>query len=404
MLRTALLAVAAAAACGLASVDVNAPAYGDIYVFAGSISTPGDTGDGGLATSATLQQPRSAYADADGSVLISDYVAFRIRRVAAGNIEAAVAAGPAVVNGVPIDPAGMDRLPTGELVFASPLLNAVVKVAPGGARSLLAGATAPGPVSFVDGEEQALGSSLASPIDVKMSKDGTTLYICDSTNSRLRGLNLATMNVTTLAGKTSAGQALSAAPSASDGYGPVDARATPMFTPGSISVVEEDGSVLLADTYNCMIRRYYTNDTMAIVAGALPKACGDGSLDGAAAAGAQLNLPRGVAVFPGGRGFVIADTFNYKIRHVTPDGRMWTIAGTGVPGTNGNGGDGRSAQLTMVFGIAVTASGVVIVPSFEASSRGYVQALGTPVPSPTATPTATATVSCSDVVAPAVVS
>jgi sugar lactone lactonase YvrE len=59
---------------------------------------------------------------------------------------------------------------------------------------------------------------------------------------------------------------------------------------------------------------------------------------------ARLHTPTGVAVVPDGT-LLIADSDNYRIRAVLPDGRMVTLAGLGKPGFNG---DGRSADQSAV--------------------------------------------------------
>src|SRR5262249_48730829 len=48
---------------------------------AGSPDSPGGTGDGGLATSALLDQPADAYPDPNGGVIIADRNNNRVRRV-----------------------------------------------------------------------------------------------------------------------------------------------------------------------------------------------------------------------------------------------------------------------------------------------------------------------------------
>ncbi|HVP03343.1 MAG TPA: hypothetical protein VMT10_12295 [Solirubrobacteraceae bacterium] len=86
-------------------------------------------------------------------------------------------------------------------------------------------------------------------------------------------------------------------------------------------------------------------------------ACGDGpsSVD------AMLDNPAGVAVASDGTVY-IADTADQKIRKVTTDGAISTIAGTGtqcVPatGTCGDGGPGIAAQLSNPRGLALSADG-----------------------------------------------
>lgn len=68
--------------------------------------------------------------------------------------------------------------------------------------------------------------------------------------------------------------------------------------------------------------------------------------DGGPANTAQLNGPSGVALDAQGDVY-IADTRNHRIRRVAPDGTIATIAGTGTCGFSGDGGPALAAELCM---------------------------------------------------------
>jgi sugar lactone lactonase YvrE len=74
--------------------------------------------------------------------------------------------------------------------------------------------------------------------------------------------------------------------------------------------------------------------------------------DGGPATAARLFQPRAVAVSRSGDLFV-ADGYNYRIRKVSWDGIITTIAGNGTPGHSGDGGPAMEAAIGHVFGIAV---------------------------------------------------
>ncbi|MGD0778418.1 MAG: hypothetical protein ABSC05_37030, partial [Candidatus Solibacter sp.] len=78
--------------------------------------------------------------------------------------------------------------------------------------------------------------------------------------------------------------------------------------------------------------------------------------DGGPATAAQLNFPTGVAVDAAGNLF-IADTFNNRIRKVSANGTITTVAGTGARGFGGDGGPATAAQLNYPQGVAVDAAG-----------------------------------------------
>jgi sugar lactone lactonase YvrE len=67
--------------------------------------------------------------------------------------------------------------------------------------------------------------------------------------------------------------------------------------------------------------------------------------DGGPANVAQLNFPSGIAVSADGT-LYIADTRNNRIRRIAPDGTITTIAGTGVAGFFGDGGPATAARLS----------------------------------------------------------
>ena len=73
---------------------------------------------------------------------------------------------------------------------------------------------------------------------------------------------------------------------------------------------------------------------------------------------AQLNFPTGVARGPDGA-LYICDTGNHRIRKVTPDGKILTIAGNGQPGWSGDGGPATEAKLNEPYEVRFDARGNV---------------------------------------------
>jgi uncharacterized protein (TIGR03437 family) len=78
--------------------------------------------------------------------------------------------------------------------------------------------------------------------------------------------------------------------------------------------------------------------------------------DGGAAADAILNQPEGIAVDINGNIYV-ADADDHRVRRIAPDGTIHTFAGTGVPGFSGDGGPADAAQLNTPYGISLDAKG-----------------------------------------------
>ena len=84
--------------------------------------------------------------------------------------------------------------------------------------------------------------------------------------------------------------------------------------------------------------------------------------DGGPADLAEINSPGGLAIGPDGSVY-IADTLNNRIRRVTPDGVITTVAGTGEPAEKGDDGPAVEAALLEPTGIAVGDDGTVYVTS-----------------------------------------
>lgn len=78
--------------------------------------------------------------------------------------------------------------------------------------------------------------------------------------------------------------------------------------------------------------------------------------DGGPAIQAQLWGPSGLALDAAGD-LLIADTYNNRIRKISPGGVITTVAGTGEPGYSGDGGLATEARLKGVSGLAADAAG-----------------------------------------------
>ncbi len=126
------------------------------------------------------------------------------------------------------------------------------------------------------------------------------------------------------------------------------------FKPSGVSV-DSAGNVFVADTYNCRIRKVTPAGEVTTLAG-LAGSCG--STDGTGSA-ARFWTPSGVAVDGGGNVYV-ADTGNDTIRKVTPEGVVTTLAGSA--GSYGSiDGTGSAARFWSPQGVAVDGAGNVYV-------------------------------------------
>jgi RHS repeat-associated protein len=117
--------------------------------------------------------------------------------------------------------------------------------------------------------------------------------------------------------------------------------------------VGSDGSLYIADAYNSRIRRVSPDGMITTVAGIGVNGYGVGySGDGGPATQAQLNYPGDVAIGPDGS-LYIADSTNHRVRRVGLDGIITTVAGNGMAGSGGDGGLATQAQLNFPYGLTV---------------------------------------------------
>jgi sugar lactone lactonase YvrE len=114
---------------------------------------------------------------------------------------------------------------------------------------------------------------------------------------------------------------------------------------------------LIADTFNHRIRRITPDGIITMVAGTGTRGF---SGDGGPAVAAEISTPSGLAADAAGNLF-IAGGSNYRTRKITPAGVITTVAGTGIAGLSGDGGPAEAAQFNFVWGIAVDAGGNLFV-------------------------------------------
>jgi len=112
-------------------------------------------------------------------------------------------------------------------------------------------------------------------------------------------------------------------------------------------VVDQDGSILFADSYNHVILRIDQDGYLTRFAGNGQRGRGG---EGIQATESSLAFPCDVRLDSNGNVF-IADLGNHRIRKITRDGLITTVAGTGVPGYSGDGGPAVEAELNTPYGI-----------------------------------------------------
>ena len=321
---------------------------GTVTTVAGT-GSPTYSGDGGPAVSATLSFPTGVALDTDGSLLIADANNQRIRRVdATGTITtvAGTVAGYAGDGGSAIaarlnHPQSVASSIDG-VYIADSGNNRLRKVDRSGVITTVVGS---GAAAFSGDGGPATAATVNFPMGVAFSTTGQ-LLIADSGNQRVRSVG-ADGVISTVVGNGTRGHS-------GDG-GP--ATGAELNEPIGVAVAP-DGSVIVADSLNHVVRRVTTSGIIQPVAGT-PGVAGD-SGDGGAATSAHLEFPTGVAVDKQGVIYV-ADNGNDRVRKVGLDGRITTVAGVGVAGFSGDGGPAPKAALNGPTSIAVGSDGTVFV-------------------------------------------
>jgi hypothetical protein len=132
-----------------------------------------------------------------------------------------------------------------------------------------------------------------------------------------------------------------------------------LFAPTGVAV-DGVGNVFIADWKNNRIRKISTNGIITTVAGTNSAGFfGDGAL----AVFAKLSSPQAVTVDGSGNLF-IADTGNHRIRKVDTNGIITTWAGNGGASFSGDGGTATNATLNQPNGVAVDAFGDVFISDY----------------------------------------
>ena len=200
----------------------------------------------------------------------------------------------------------------------------------------------------------ATQAQLDRPRDADVGPDGS-IYIADTFNHAIRRIT-PDGTITTFAGTGVAG------------YGGDNGPATSaMLTwPHDVSVDQVTGKVYIADGLNVAIR------VVDLSSGIITRLAGTGvagfSGDGGPATQAMLNVPQRIAIGPRG-GVYVADSLNNRIRKISVNGVINTIAGTGVAGFSGDGGDALLAQIKGPKGIVVNPYASVVYFSDSENNR-----------------------------------
>jgi hypothetical protein len=132
--------------------------------------------------------------------------------------------------------------------------------------------------------------------------------------------------------------------------------------------IDADGNLYVVDTGNARIRRVTPDGTVSTLAGSGTAGFFDGPAEEA-----QFNDPRGIAVDPDGMVYV-ADTGNHRVRRITPEGVVTTHAD--LPGPD-KVQRPSEARLSGPYGVAADGEGRVFVADTTSNTILLIDADGT---------------------------
>jgi sugar lactone lactonase YvrE len=363
---------------------------GIITTIAGN-GTAGYTGDGGMGTAASLNNPSSVLLDAAGDLFISDSHNDRIRELTVAGTINTIAGnggyrfagdGGLAVSAAIQQPIGVAMDTSGNLLIADTYNNRIRKVDIDGIISTVAGNGSPG---YSGDNGPAIAASLNYPQAVASDASGN-LFVADTSNNVIRKVTPAGI-VSTIAGNGEAGYY--------GDNGPATSAA--LHYPDGVAV-DTTGNVYIADALNSAVRMVAPGGTIATIAGTGIESCDYG------ASGPAMAYPGGMALdgegnllvadsgcstvwkltaggimsrtdIPDSPAAVATDAFGdlftaapmYQvIQELTPSGTSATVAGDGVRGYAGDNGPAVAAELYFPYGVAVDKTcGLLIADTFN---------------------------------------
>jgi sugar lactone lactonase YvrE len=208
-------------------------------------------------------------------------------------------------------PKGLAIGPSGNLYVTDFANHVIRKVTPEGVVTTLAGKY--GATGTANGPATSATFNYPNGIAVDSAE---TIYVVDGNQGLIRKISAAGV-VCTLAGGGGNG-----GPGAVDGLG-----SAANFRGPTKLTVDAQGNIYVTDTGNHTIRKITAAGLVSTVAG---KAGVSGTADGAGSE-ARFWSPGGIVIDAAGNLFV-SDSFNHRIRKITPAGVVTTLAGDGVYG------------------------------------------------------------------------
>jgi streptogramin lyase len=287
-----------------------------------------------------LREPFAVDFDAAGRMFIAEQAGHRVSVFDKGRLTVLAGAGDvgppeADATGAAAHFNGPHHLlvgPDRQLYVADTFNNAVRRIDPASGRVTRYAGTGEKGFSGDGGPAAAAQLNGAFAIDIR----GHTLYIADLGNRRIRAVDMKSGIIRTVAGNGDKGVPVDG--SEATGAPLVDPRAVAVDAQGRIYICERSGHAVRVVDADGRIRTVAGTGTAGF------------SGDGGPALAAAMNGPKHISVDTDGS-VLITDTENHVIRRYVPaTSRMERVAGTGEKGAAGLGGPASSLQLNRPHG------------------------------------------------------
>ncbi len=313
---------------------------GDVTTIAGS--TKGDID--GTGTTAQFTDPIGITVDANNNIYVSDNY-YKIKKITPSGVVTTFAgsirgyADGAGSEALFINPDAIAVNTNGNLCVADSGNHKIREITPSGFVTTITGSTS----GFADSINIITPPKFAAPDSVVLDSSGN-VYVADTNNHKIRKITPSGV-VSTLAGSTQGD---------TDGTG----IAAQFNYPTGIAI-DVSGNLYVAENNNSKIRKITPNGVVTTYAGL----GGGGYLDGPVSV-AQFSGPMGIAIDATGNMYV-SDMFNHKVRKITPDGIVSTLAGSTIGYADGTG---TAAKFNQPAAITVDRNGNVYVADSENSA------------------------------------
>lgn len=331
---------------------------------------PGLTGDKGQATSARLDTSYGVAVDSANNVYISDSWNHCVRQVALdGTIRTIAGTGAAGFSGDGGQaqaarlflPRGLALDSQGNLYIADSGNACIRKVDRNGIISTFAGMRAQG---FAGDGLNATLAELNDPRGLAFDSKGN-LYVADSLNYRIRKI-VPSGIITTMAGNGSYGAPQDGVLAVNSSLGMVQGLA-----------FDSGGNLYFSDSLNHVVCRITPDGMLRVLAG--QSGFGPAGDQGPANA-AQLEFPKGLATDSQGNVY-FADALNHRVRVISPNGSIRTVAGSGVAGVGGDGVPAVATSLNSPYDLAFDSQGNLYIADAWNHRIRKVEGLLAPAPS-----------------------